>query len=71
MLPSMGTRWGLEELSGPFRGSEAVATGAVTAGQLRGSQFRRIFRDVYLPTALPLTHEVRCQGAALILPEEP
>ncbi|MGH3811858.1 MAG: endonuclease domain-containing protein [Pseudonocardiaceae bacterium] len=66
----MGTRRGFEDLNGPFRGSKAVATGAVTEGQLRGSQFRRIFRDVYLPAALPLTHEVRCQGAALILPEE-
>lgn len=66
----MGTRWGFEDLSGPFRGSEAVATGVVTSGQLRGPQFRRIFRDVYVPAVLPLTHEVRCQGAALILPAE-
>ena len=70
MLPRMGTRWGLADLTGPFRGSEAVATGAVTAAQLRGPQFRRIFRDVYVPAALPLTHKVRCQGAALILPAE-
>lgn len=64
----MGTRREFEDLDGPFRGSEAVATGALTPGQLRGPRFRRIFRDVYLPAALPLTHEVRCQGAALILP---
>lgn len=70
ILAGMGTRWGFEDLSGPFRGSEAVATGAVTSGQLRGPQFRRIFRDVYVPATLPLTHEVRCQGAALILPAE-
>lgn len=66
----MGTHWEFAGLSGPFRGSEAVATGAVTAGQLRGQQFRRIFRDVYVPAELPVTHEVRCQGAALILPEK-
>jgi hypothetical protein len=76
MLAGMGTRWGFEDLQdlpdlrGPFRGSAAVATGAITSGKLRGPQFRRIFRDVYLPAALPLTHEVRCQGAALILPAE-
>lgn len=70
ILTGMETRWGLEDPSGPFRGSEAVATGAATWGQLRGPQFRRIFRDVYLPAALPLTHEVRCESAALILPAE-
>lgn len=66
----MGTRWGYEDLDGPFRGSEAVVTGTLTPGQLRGPRFRRIFRDVYVPAALPLTHEVRCEGAALILPTE-
>ncbi|MGH3874835.1 MAG: hypothetical protein ACRDSR_25585 [Pseudonocardiaceae bacterium] len=64
----MGTHRGFEDLARPFRGSAAVATGEVTASQLRGPQFRRIFRDVYVPVALPLTHEVHCQGAALILP---
>jgi hypothetical protein len=33
-----------------------------------GEDLWRIFRDVYVPAALPLTHEVRCQGAALVLP---
>ena len=70
ILARMGTRWRFEDLREPFRGSEAVAAGMVTPGHLRGGQFRRIFRDVYLPAALPLTHEVRCQGAALILPAD-
>ncbi len=70
MLPGMGTRWGFDDLDGPFRGSEAVQTGVLTPGQLRGPRFRRIFRDVYVPAALPLTHEVRCTGAALILPTD-
>jgi very-short-patch-repair endonuclease len=70
MLTGMGRRRGFEVPSEPFRGSEAVATGVLTPGQLRGGRFRRIFRDVYVPAALPLTHEVRCQGAALVLPAE-
>ena len=30
----------------------------------------RLFRDVYLPAGIPVTHEIRCQGAALVLPGE-
>jgi hypothetical protein len=56
------------DLCGAFLGSEAVATGVLTADQLRGSQFRRLYRDVYLPAGTRVTHPVRCEGAALILP---
>ncbi|MGH3765243.1 MAG: endonuclease domain-containing protein [Pseudonocardiaceae bacterium] len=66
----MGTRWGFKDLGEPFRGSAAVDAGVLTPGKLRGEQFRRIFRDVYVPAALPLTHEIRCQCAALVLPTD-
>src|SRR3989440_2415045 len=42
--------------------------GVLTADQLRGPQFRRLYRDVYLPAGIPVTHPVRCEGAALVLP---
>lgn len=35
-------------LTRPFRGSRAVAAGLVTAKQLRGPRFRRLFRDTYV-----------------------
>ncbi|WP_216210453.1 endonuclease domain-containing protein [Amycolatopsis aidingensis] len=58
------------ELTDVFRGSEARREGLVTAGQLRGPAFRRLFQDVYVPSGIPVTHELRCRGAALIVPEE-
>ena len=33
-----------------FRGSEAVAAGLLTRGQLRGPSVKRLFRDVYVAT---------------------
>ena len=58
------------DICGVFRGSEAVAAGVLTADQLRGSQFRRLYRDVYLPAAMPVTHPVCCEGIALALPTD-
>ena len=58
------------DLSGPFRGSEAVAGGVLTVGQLRGPGVRRLFQDVYVPAGVPDSHELRCAGAELVLPEE-
>lgn len=66
----MGRAVRVGELCGVFRGSEAVASGGLTHGQLRGPGFVRLFRDVYLPAGIPVTHEIRCQGAALALPDE-
>ncbi|MEU3273646.1 hypothetical protein ABZ639_22640 [Saccharomonospora sp. NPDC006951] len=60
----------LEELTDVFRGSLARAEGLVTAAQLRGPRFRRLFQDVYAPAHLPVTHELRCRGAALIVPPD-
>jgi very-short-patch-repair endonuclease len=31
---------------------------------------RRLFQDVYVPAGFPVTHELRCLGAALVLPSE-
>jgi hypothetical protein len=51
-------------------GSEAIRTGTLTAGQLRGPGVRRLFQDVYVPARFSDSHELRCEGAALILPPE-
>lgn len=53
-----------------FRGSEAVASRVLTHGQLRGPEFVRLFRDVYVPAGIPVTHEIRCLGIALVLSDE-
>jgi very-short-patch-repair endonuclease len=53
-----------------FRGSEAIKAGLVTRKQLAGPQYRRVFRDVYVPASVVLTHELRCECAALILPAD-
>ncbi len=64
----MGRTIRASDICGVFRGSETVAAGALTADQLRGPQFRRLYRDVYLPAAMPVTHQVCCEGIALVLP---
>ena len=58
------------DLAGVFRGTEALAAGVVTKEQLRGPGVRRLFRDVYLPAGVQLTHQRRCEGAALLAPPE-
>ncbi|MHA6792896.1 hypothetical protein ACVGVM_05150 [Pseudonocardia bannensis] len=50
-----------------FRGSEAVAAGLLTRGRLRGNTVQRVFRDVYAPAGMAVTHEVRCAAATLAL----
>lgn len=49
----------------PFRGSVAIAAGAVTKGVLRGSGFRRLFQDVYVHASVEVTYLVLCEAAAL------
>jgi very-short-patch-repair endonuclease len=70
MLAAMGRRMRLLDLDGVFRGTEALAAGVVTKEQLRGPGVRRLFRDVYLPAGVQLTHKRRCEAAALITPRE-
>jgi hypothetical protein len=52
----------------PFRGSAAIAAGLITARQLTGPAWDRLFRDVYISAAVPVDLAVRCQAAALLLP---
>lgn len=58
------------DLEDVFLGSAARREGLLTDGQLRGHRYRRLFQDVYAPADIPLTHELRCRGAALIVPQE-
>ena len=51
-----------------FRGSAAVSAGVLTRGRLRGPEFQRLFRDVYVRASAPVTHELRCRAASLALP---
>jgi len=53
---------------GVFRGSLAIAAGAVTEHQLRSARFTRLIRDVYVVSGHPVTHDLRCEAAALIVP---
>jgi len=47
-----------------FRGSDVVRSGLLTPNQLRGPAWRRLFPDVYVHVALPVTHVIRAQAAA-------
>ncbi len=51
-----------------FRGTEVLRAGLLTPNQLRGRAWRRLYPDVYLHRNVPVTHLVRVQGAALLLP---
>ncbi|MGH3978831.1 MAG: endonuclease domain-containing protein [Pseudonocardiaceae bacterium] len=51
-----------------FRGTDAVLAGALTRSQLRGPKVQRLFQGIYALASEPMTHELRCAGAALALP---
>jgi hypothetical protein len=55
--------------AGVFRGSEAVRGRLLTARQLDGPTWRRLFRDVYVHRDLPVDHALRAEAACLLLPE--
>jgi hypothetical protein len=55
---------------GVFIGSHAIADHMITPKQLHSNLYRRLFQDVFIPAGIPVTHAVRCQGAALIAPAE-
>ena len=54
---------------GPFRGSGAVDAGLLTWRRLDGAAWRRLFHDVYVHAAVPVTHQLRAEAACLLLPE--
>lgn len=53
------------DLSRPFRGSAAVAAGALTPNELRGPRFRRLFPDTYAPADLEPDLAVRSDAASV------
>ena len=52
-----------------FRGSTAVRAGLLTRRQLDGPTWRRMFRDVYVHAAVPVTHSLRAIAASVLLPD--
>ena len=52
----------------PFRASEAIAAGLITRSQLRGSSWRRLYRDIYVDARAADDHLLRIAGAGLLLP---
>jgi very-short-patch-repair endonuclease len=56
--------------NGPFLASTAIGQELITRQQLRSSAWRRLFRDVYVSSAIPATYRLRILGAALILPPD-
>src|SRR6185312_5586264 len=54
-------------IRGPFRGSDAVARGLVTRGELRGRRYRRVFPDVYLAADQPADLVALSRAAHLLV----
>jgi very-short-patch-repair endonuclease len=67
-LPRSATVGRMTRFDDVFRGSDAIAAGALTPGRLRGPEFQRLFRDVYVRAPTRVTHELRCRAASLALP---
>lgn len=59
----------LRLLPGVFIGSQAIAEGWLTRGQLRRRGYRRIVQGVYADPGLPFDHRLKSRGVALLLPE--
>jgi very-short-patch-repair endonuclease len=55
------------DLTGPFRGSAALAGGLLTRGVLRGPRFRRLFPDVYAPADLEPDLALRARAAGVLV----
>ena len=53
-----------------FRGQQAVAAGLLTRRQLDCPAWRRLLRDVYADSALPVTHGLYIAAARLVIPRD-
>jgi very-short-patch-repair endonuclease len=51
----------------PFVGSVAVAAGRVTADQLRGPRFTRLFHGIFVRSEAQVDFALRCRAAALLV----
>jgi very-short-patch-repair endonuclease len=54
-------------LAQPFRGSHAIAAGLLTPAMLRGSRFRRLFPDIYVPVDAIVDLELLSRAAYLLV----
>ena len=66
----MGQARRRSEPDGVFRGTEALAEGALTLRELRSSRVVRLFRDVYVGAATDVDHRLRCEAAAPVMPQD-
>jgi hypothetical protein len=55
------------DLTGPFRGSAAVAAGLITPGVLRGPRYQRLFPDVHAPADLDPDLALRALAAGVLV----
>lgn len=69
-LPQAATMHRTRAPHGVFRGSHAVAAGAVTAKQLKSGLYRRLLRDVYADPGIAVEHRVVARGAMLLMPDD-
>lgn len=51
----------------PFRGSTAVSAGQLTAGQLRGPRFRRLYQDVYVAADVAVDLALLAEAAFVLV----
>jgi hypothetical protein len=51
----------------PYRGTAAIAYGALTRAPLRSSPWRRLFPDVHVHEDVEITHALRVEAAARLL----
>jgi very-short-patch-repair endonuclease len=53
-----------------FSGRQALAEGLLTQKQLRGGAVVRVLHGVYRPAWVPLSHQLVCEAACLLLPDD-